>query len=127
MPYTAITHIGGEDITTGANKITQPATMEVELETISASDAGRTADTLMHKKSLREVVAVSLAWHNLNTLNASKVLQKFMATEYFTMRYLDPYVGGYTTKTFYVGNRNVPMYSAELDVWSNVAFKVIER
>lgn len=122
MPsYQAIVSVNGNPIAV------QPTTMEVELQTISASDAGRTADTKMHKKSLREIVAVSLSFSNLHTSDVSSILHTFMDNEYFTMRYLDPYVGGYATKTFYIGNRTTPVYSAAMDVWKDVSFKVIER
>ena len=119
--YQAIVTVNGNALAV------QPATMEVELESISASDAGRTADTKMHKKTLREIVAVSLSWSNLNTANTSSILNEFMRNEYFPVRYLDPYAGGYVTKTFYLGNRTVPMYNAEIDVWSNISFKIVER
>lgn len=122
MPsYQAIVSVNGSPIAV------QPASMEVELQTISASDAGRTADTKMHKKSLREIVAVSLTFANLHTAVASSILHSFMDNEYFTMQYLDPYVGGYATKTFYIGNRTVPVYNTALDIWGNIAFKVVER
>lgn len=125
--YTAITNVNGKNIVTGQYAIRQPSTMEVEIEDISASDAGRTADTVMHKKTLRTVYAVSLSWRNLRTAEAQAVLTRFNEAEYFPVTFLDPYTGGMTTKTFYIGNRTVPMYSAELDVWSNVSFKIVER
>ena len=129
MRYTAITHVEnsqGElvDITA---LIPQPAQMEVEIEDISESDAGRTADSVMQKKTIRTICALSLVWHNLHTEKASAVLKTFNPKENFRVTYLDPYEGRYMTKTFYLGNRTVPMYSAELDVWSNISFKLIER
>ena len=129
--YTAIVEIENSQgqmiaVSTIPNFV-QPAGMEVEIEDISASDAGRTADTIMHKKTLRTVRALSLAWHNLRTAQAKAVLQAFNTKEYFKVKYLDPYSGGYITKTFYLGNRTAPMYSAVLDVWSNISFKIVER
>lgn len=129
--YTAITEIENSQgqmvaVSTIPNFV-QPAAMEVEIEDISASDAGRTADTVMHKKTLRTVRALSLSWHNLHTAQATAVLNAFTVKEYFRVKYLDPYTGGYTTKNFYIGNRTVPMYSAELDIWSNVSFRIVER
>ena len=102
-----------------------PSSYQWVKEDISASDAGRTEDTIMHKKTLRAVVALELGWHNVSTAVASGVLNAF-DHEYFTVEYLDPQVGGYTTKKFYVGNRTVPMYSEVLDVWSNISFKIVE-
>ena len=129
MGYTAITHVENSQGTKVdiRNLIPQPASMEVEIEDISERDAGRTADTYMQKKTMRTICALSLSWHNLHTLNASAVLKTFNPKEYFRVTYLDPYEGSYQTKTFYLGNRTVPMYSAELDVWSNISFKLVER
>lgn len=102
-----------------------PSSYQWIQEDISAADAGRTEDTVMHKKMLRSVVALELGWQNVRTNVASGVLRAF-DSEYLTVEYLDPKVGGYTTKRFYVGNRTVPMYSEVLDVWSNISFKIIE-
>ena len=103
----------------------EPSSYQWIKEDISASDAGRTEDTVMHKKMLRSVVALELGWQNVRTNVASGVLNAF-DREYLTVEYLDPQEGGYVSKTFYVGNRTVPMYSAILDVWSNISFKIIE-
>ena len=130
--YTAITHVNGHNIVRGNYetnvwKIPQPSSMEVEIQDVSSSDAGRTADTIMHKKSLRTIYALSLSWNGLPTAQAKRVLQRFNEAEYFDVTFLDPYTGQMRTKNFYVGNRTVPMYSAVLDIWSNVSFKIIER
>ena len=127
--YIAIRKVNGNDVT---NTIVQPASMEWELEDVSDPDAGRTADGLMHKKTIRQVVALSLSWNGLRTAQARAILSLFSVgstggNEYFTVEYLDPLSGGYSTKTFYVGNRTAPMYSAELDIWSNISFKIIQR
>ena len=85
----------------------------------------RTEDTVMHKKKLRDVVAVELGWQNVSTQVASGVLNAF-DHEYLNIEYLDPQVGGYTTKKFYVGNRTAPMYNEKLGIWSNISFKIVE-
>lgn len=109
----------------GVNFPYVPSSYQWLKEDISASDAGRTEDTIMHKKMLRSVVALELGWKNIRTSVASGVLNAF-DHEYLQVEYLDPQQGGYVTKTFYVGNRSVPMYSEVLDVWDNVSFKIIE-
>lgn len=102
-----------------------PSSYQWLKEDISASDAGRTEDTVMHPKKLRPVVALELGWQNVSTQVASGVLNAF-DHETFTVEYLDPQAGAYRTKTFYVGNRSAPMYSGILDIWSNISFKIIE-
>lgn len=103
-----------------------PSSFQWELEDISAADAGRTEDTLMHKNRIGQIVKLELEWKNVPTSTASAVLRAFNP-EYVSVRYLDPMSGGYLTKTFYVGNRSSPLYNAELGVWSNVSFNLIER
>lgn len=96
------------------------------LEDISASDAGRTEDTVMQKKRIGQVVALELAWNNIPTETVSQLLNAFQP-EYLEVCYLDALRGEYVTSIFYVGNRNAPMYNATKGLWSNLSFKLIER
>ena len=115
-----ITHVGG----VAFNHC--PSSYQWELEDISAADAGRTEDTLMHKNRIGQIVKLELAWQNVPTSTVSAVLSAFNP-EYVSVRYLDAMAGGYLTKTFYVGNRTSPLYNATLGLWSNVSFNLIER
>lgn len=103
-----------------------PSTYEWTQEDLSNSEAGRTEDGLMHKNLIRSADKISLSWPYLTTAEVSRVLNLF-SPEYITVEHLNPKAGGYITKTFYVGNRTVPLYNAELDKWTNVAFSIIER
>ena len=106
--------------------ITCPSSYKWELEDISAANAGRTEDTVMHKLRIGQIVKLNLEWQNVATAVAAEVLSKFNP-EYVTVRYLDAMSGGYLTKVFYVGNRGAPLYNATLGLWSNVTFNLIER
>lgn len=103
-----------------------PCSYQWDLQDISASDAGRTEDGLMHKNRVAQKVKLSLAWWGLTTAEASAVLSAFNA-EYLYVRYLDPRVGGFTTKYFYVGDRSAPLYNASHGLWENISFNIIER
>lgn len=110
-----------------------PSVFQVEIEDISSSDAGRTEDGTMHKNRLVDkngnpvqARSISLEWHYLTTAEVSAILTAFNP-EYINVRYLDPLVGGYTTKEFYVGNRPVPMYNCARDRWTNLSFNIITR
>ena len=102
-----------------------PSSYQWTQEDVSSADAGRTEDGRMHKKRLRSVVGIELAWRAIPISVASAVLRAF-EPEYITVEYLDPKSGGYTTKTFYVGNRTAPLYNATLDLWENISFKIVE-
>lgn len=103
-----------------------PSSYVWKLEDISASDAGRTEDTVMHKMRIGQVVGLELSWNGLTTAEVSAILKVFNP-EYITVKYLDAMNGVYVESEFYVGNRSAPMYSAEKGLWQNVSFNLIER
>ena len=106
--------------------VRSPSVYQVDLNDVSAADSGRTEDALMHKNRIAQKRKITLAWNNIKTEDASAILQAFNP-EYISVEYLDPMVGGFVTKTFYVGDRSVPAYSTRLGLWSNVGFNIIER
>ncbi len=103
-----------------------PSTYVWKEEDISEADAGRTEDTVMHKKRIGQIVGIELSWQNITTEEVSQILQAF-DPEYIMVEYLDAKKGGYVTSEFYVGNRSSPMYNARRGLWSNVTFNLIER
>lgn len=103
-----------------------PSSYLWRLEDVSASDAGRTEDTVMQKKRIGQLVSLELSWQNITTEEASELLQAFNP-EYIQVCYLDAMAGKYVTSTFYVGNRSAPMYNASKGLWSNLSFNVIKR
>ena len=118
-----------KNIATGATSTVPSPSMggfQWEKEDLSDSSAGRTEDGKMHKKRIGSKVALSLSWQNISTSDVSKILNAFKP-EYVKVKYLDPEVGDFTEKIFYVGNRSAPLYNSKLGVWSNVSFKIIEQ
>lgn len=103
-----------------------PSSYLWKLEDVSASDAGRTEDTKMHKKRVGQVVGLELSWKNIPTNDVSELLKAFNP-EYITVCYLDAMEGKYVTSEFYVGNRSAPVYNSRLGLWQNVSFNIIER
>lgn len=103
-----------------------PSSYLWKLEDVSAADAGRTEDTMMHKKRVGQVVGLELSWQNIPTNEVSELLKAFNP-EYITVCYLDAMEGKYVTSEFYVGNRSAPMYNSRLGLWQNVSFNIIER
>ena len=103
-----------------------PSSYTWDMEDVSASDAGRTQDGAMHKKRIGQVVAVSLAWRNINDAAVSKILKAFNS-EYLKVTYYDAMAGTFQTLIFYVGNRTAPMYNKRLGLWQNLSFKIIDK
>lgn len=103
-----------------------PSSYEYKLSDVSASDAGRTEDSLMHKLRIAQKVHLELSWNGMTTAQVSTILNAFDA-EYISVTYLDPKANGYQTKTFYTGDRSAPAYNTRLGLWNNVAFNIIEQ
>lgn len=103
-----------------------PSSYQYLLEDVSAADAGRTEDCVMHKMRVGQTIALELSWRNVPTNVVSQVLQAFQP-EYVSVRYLDALSGAFKTDIFYVGNRTAPMYNATMGLWSSLSFKLIDK
>lgn len=110
----------------GGKTVKCPSQYKWEQIDVSASDAGRTEDGLMHKKKIRTVDGITLEWAYPTTTELKAILAAFSA-EYISITYLSPTAGDFMTKTFYVGDRSSPMYNSTLNRWENVSFKIVER
>lgn len=80
----------------------------------------------MHKMMIAQKVHLELEWSYITTSAVSTILQTFNQ-EYIQVEYLDARLGGYTTKTFYVGDRSAPSYNTYMGLWENLKFNIIER
>lgn len=107
-------------------EIPQPDSYQWLEQDISASDASRTEDTVMHKNRIGQVPQLQLEWKFVSISDAAVILSAF-APEYFTMKYLDAKAGTYVEKEFYVGDRSAPLYNADSNRWESIAFNVIAR
>lgn len=103
-----------------------PSAYKWKLEDLSASDAGRTESTVMDKKRIGQIVGIELSWNKVSIPDASAILKMFNP-EYVDVCYLDAMEGKFVTTTFYVGERSAPLYNAELGLWDNISFNLVER
>lgn len=103
-----------------------PSSYQWKLEDVSASDAGRTEDTMMHKNRIGQVVGLELVWNNVSIEDAAELLQAFNP-EYIDVTYLDAMEGKYITSEFYVGNRSAPLYNSRIGKWSKISVNLIKR
>lgn len=103
-----------------------PSTYKWKLEDLSNSASGRTEDCQMNKNRIGQIVGIELSWNNVSIAEAAVILQQF-DPEYVEVEYLDAKIGDYVTTVFYVGDRSAPLYNAEVGLWSNIAFNLIER
>lgn len=103
-----------------------PSSYTWSLQDISASNSGRTEDTVMDKKRIGQIVKLNLSWKAVSIEDASTILTAFNP-EYITVRYLDAMTGDFQTKEFYVGDRSTPLYNSTLGVWDKISFNIIQR
>lgn len=109
-------------------RVKTPSVFHLSFQDISASDAGRTTDALMHKNRVARKRKISLAWNAPTPNEAHDILTAF-APEYFNVEYYDPLIGGTTTKTFYSGDQEAPVkiWAVGNKRYEQISFDVIER
>ena len=110
----------------GTTYVPAPKKYQWGLQDISDSKAGRTEDELMHKNRTGQKVKLELEWEALSLSDASTVLQAFNP-EYVEITYLDAMAGNFLTKTFYIGDREAPIFNARTGVWDSISFNAIEQ
>ena len=107
------------------DEIPCPSKYDWKLSDVSAADAGRTEDGLMHKMKIAQKVHIELEWQNVSDTVASTVLSAFQP-QYIDVRYYDYRTKSFQTKEFYVGDRSVTSHNRTRGI-STISFNIIER
>ena len=115
-------------IRVNGKKIKTPSVFHPSLQDISAADAGRTQDSLMHKNRKSRKVKIQIAWNAPTPTEAHQILQAFK-DEYFRVTYYDPWEGDTVTKTFYSGDQDAPVkiWTVNNKRYEQISFDIIER
>lgn len=106
-----------------------PDTFQWGLQDISASDAGRTDDSVMHKNRVAQKRTIKLGWSYPTWAEACKIIQA-ANPEYISVTYPDLLSGSKNeTRTFYVGDRTAPlkMWTVGDQVFDAISFDLIEQ
>lgn len=109
-------------------RVKTPSSLTWGLQDVSASDAGRTQDTIMHKNLIGKKRKISMAWNNPTPEEAHAILTAF-DPEYFRVKYYDPLDGAEVTRTFYAGDKTAPVktWSVGNKRYEQISFDIIER
>ncbi len=109
-------------------RIPSPSTMTWGLQDISASDAGRTDDSIMHKNRVGQKVTLDLSWSGKTPSEASLILNAFNP-EYIDVTYHDPKENKLVTKNFYSGDKKAPVkiWTVNQKRYESISFNIIER
>lgn len=105
-----------------------PSSFNWELQDVSGPSSGRTQDAVMHKNRIAQKRKLSFSWTEPTASETAQILQMFN-NEYVEITYPDAMSGGNETRTFYVGDRSVPVKVSAADVmhYETLSFDVIER
>lgn len=106
----------------------QPSVYHWSLQDVSAPNAGRTEDALMHKDRVAQKRKVKLTWVMKDTATTSFILSAFNP-EYLSIRYFDMLDNQYETREFYVGDREAPvkLWWVGRHLIETISFDIIER
>lgn len=115
-------------ITVGGVALPDPSGFSFGLQDISASDAGRTEDTLMHKNRVGSKRQIHLEWTNKDPATVSTILTAFLP-EYVSITYPDAVSGSSETRTFYRGDISaaVRSWTTSYKRYQTISFDCIER
>lgn len=95
------------------NKVKMPKEISVSIQTLDSGSSGRNANGDMVRDILAKKTKIDAKWGPLNTSEVSLILRA-IDSAFFDIRYFDPQEGGLITKSFYCGDRSIPVYS-----WNN--------
>ena len=106
----------------------QPYQYTWSLQDVSASNAGRTEDALMHKSRVAQKRKIQLGWRIKDTDTTALILRAFNP-EYVNVRYFDMLDNQYEYRTFYVGDRTAPvqLWAVGKHLIQTISFDIIER
>ncbi len=97
-------------LTINGRQVKQPASVTYDRYDMDSEESFRGLDGTMQRDRIATKVKLNCQWNGLTASEMSQLLQS-MDDVFFPINYFDPYTGGYTTKTFYVGDRSAPVYS----------------
>ncbi len=106
--------------------IPTPSSFKVGINDISNAERNAKGTMLMDRVATKR--KLDLSWKTIEANDLSRLLNLISST-FFFVKYPDPVTGTLTTKTFYVGDRSIDMFSYTngKPVWENVSFNFIEK
>lgn len=106
--------------------IPSPSSFQVGIMDISDGERNAKGDMLIDRIATKR--KIELNWKFLESNELSKLLQ-LVNNVFFFVKYPDPMTGNMETKTFYVGDRTVPMctFKDGKPLWNDIGFNFIEK
>lgn len=116
-------------LTVNGVELPDPSEFTWGLQDVSASDAGRTEDTMMHKNRVGQKRKLNVSWNGLTPDKVSIILQA-VNPEYMQVTYPDAMSNSNETRTFYIGDRSAPVHwwhGVYGRYYNKLSFNFIER
>lgn len=118
----------------GVHLPVSPSSCTWEQEDLSNAEAGRTEDGAMHKNRIGTITRIGLEFQNLPLETMYEIINIF-SPEYIWVTYIDPatrVTSQWDTsyeknEWFYVGNRNMIIHNARLNICEKLSFNIISR
>lgn len=114
----------------GSNQFAElpvPQGMDIGLQDISSSNAGRTESTLMMKERIGKVPRFDIHYTNVDS-EVVEAATDLVSAEYFNLLYPDwDNRGNYAFGEFYRGDVSLSPYNGEMDIWTKASFPMIKR
>ena len=106
--------------------IATPKSFQVDISDLDG-ETGRNANGTLIRDRIATKRKLSCAWPSLSMGEVSTLLQA-VENKSFTVEYPDPMAGANMTKTFYVGDRQMPVYMKKNGqvVWEGLTMNFIE-
>lgn len=110
----------------GGVTIKTPSRLTVDVLDIDG-EAYRSANGTMIRDRIATKRKLNCEWNALTLTEMAALVSAVTATS-FTVTYLDPATGTELTKTFYVGDRNAPVYRlmAGDQLWTGLTMNFVE-
>jgi hypothetical protein len=106
--------------------IPSPSTMKVGIMDISNAERNSKGNMLIDRVATKR--KIDLSWRDLDGDKLAELLQ-LVDSVYFFVKYLDPMTNRQETRTFYVGDRNIGMFSYNNGnpIYDDISFNFIEK
>jgi hypothetical protein len=104
-----------------------PDTFQPSMATTSTEDSDRTQDLVMHNTPIGTIASYSFEWKYIEPDEAAKIVQQIKNKNQYTLRYMRPDTGGWSTGYFYTSNYNFGTLTvANGDfVWESLSFNAV--
>lgn len=107
--------------------VTAPKTFKVSLMDLDSEKSKRNLKGYTHRDRIRAGVRkIECEWGPLTGIEIKTILQQVYDTA-ITVTFPDPYIGGQNTLSMYAGDKVMPLYDFDSNMWQGLSFNLTEN